>query len=39
MGHPDVPEILIALGVLAFVWLAAHNWHVSHHNGHHHLPR
>ena len=33
MGHLDVPEILIAVGVLAFIWLAFHNWAMQH--GHH----
>jgi hypothetical protein len=37
MGHLDVPEILIGAGVLAFVWLAYHNWAIHHHS--HHLPR
>jgi hypothetical protein len=35
MGHLDVPEVLIALGVAAFVWLAFHNWALGHHHGHH----
>ena len=35
MGHLDVPEVLIALGVGAFIWLALHNWALAHHHGHH----
>jgi hypothetical protein len=36
MGHLDVPEVLIALGILAFIWLALHNWAIGHrHHGHH----
>jgi hypothetical protein len=39
MGHLDVPEILIVLGVAAFIWLAIHNWLLHHHHGGHHQPR
>jgi hypothetical protein len=35
MGHLDVPEILIALGIGAFVWLALYNWVLAHHHGRH----
>jgi hypothetical protein len=38
MGHLDVPEMLIAVGVAAFVWLALHNWWNWKHDQHgHHL--
>jgi hypothetical protein len=34
MGHLDVPEVLIALGVAAWLALAVHNWmHHHHHHG------
>jgi hypothetical protein len=35
MGHLDVPEVLIVLGIAAFVWLALHNWAIGHHHGDH----
>jgi FtsZ-interacting cell division protein ZipA len=35
MRHLDVSEVLILLGVVAFIGLAVHNWYLSH-NGHHH---
>ena len=35
MGHLDVHEILIVLGIAAFVWLALHNWAIGHHHGDH----
>ena len=35
MGHLDVPEVMIALGIGAFIWLALHNWALAHHHGHH----
>jgi hypothetical protein len=34
MGHLDVPEVLIVLGVAAFVGLALYNWRWSHHHRH-----
>jgi hypothetical protein len=42
MGHLDVPEVLIMLGVAAWLGLAMYNWtlHHHHHHNHHsdHLP-
>lgn len=35
MGHLDVPEVLIMLGIGAFIWLAFHNWVHAHHHAHH----
>jgi hypothetical protein len=32
MGHLDVPEVLIALGVAAWLGLAMYNW--MHHHDH-----
>jgi hypothetical protein len=39
MGHLDVPEILIALGIVGWLGLAMYNWHHHHHHGQsHRLP-
>jgi hypothetical protein len=32
MGHLDVPEILIALGVISWFGLAMYNWRHHHHH-------
>jgi hypothetical protein len=32
MGHLDVPEILIALGVISWLGLAMYNWRHHHHS-------
>ena len=39
MGHLDVPEVLIVIGVAAWLGLAMYNW-VHHHHPHdlHRLP-
>jgi hypothetical protein len=36
MGHLDVPDILIALGVIGWLGLAMYNWrlHHRHHSDH-----
>ena len=35
MGHLDVPEILIALGIVSWLGLAMYNWrHHHHHHSH-----
>lgn len=39
MGHLDVPEVLIGVGVAAFIWLAFHNWAISHHHHGHQVRR
>jgi hypothetical protein len=39
MGHLDVPEVLIALGIAAFIWLALYNWAIGHHHHGHHVRR
>lgn len=36
MGHLDVPEVLILLGVASWVGLALYNWRRHHRD--HHLP-
>jgi hypothetical protein len=35
MGHFDVPEMLIGVGIVAFVWLAVHNLALNYHRHHH----
>ena len=38
MGHLDVPEILIALGIVGWLGLAMYNWRHHHHEHSHRLP-